>query len=804
MSKIYSPALLSFFFIFSVFSHAQVSVSGKVFNASGNPIDYATVVLLNAEDSTSVYKGLITGNGGKFTFEEVEPNPYLLKVSFVGFEDYLQRIEASEDTQVGKIILKENISSLEEVAITVKKPSITREIDRLVFHVENTTLSSGDSWQILKRTPGVIDAGGNLMVRNQGVQIYINDKKVQLSTSELRTLLENYSAENIKAVEVITNPPAKYDAAGGAIINIVTTKTITPGYKGSINGSYTQAIFPKYSLGTSHYQKTEKLNLFANYSYSPEKNFKEDESFINFINEDGEIFSRWVSDFDRTTHSQAHNANVILDYNFDPRNTLSFSTYAVFSPDRTFDNNLVTNITDDLEETAALIRTNSKLEEDVANVAFNLGFKHRLKKEGAEISILTHYTKYDQDRIQEVATSYFDSPGEIIRRNSFLTEAAQGINIYTAQIDYVSPFGSMIVESGVKASIIDSESGIDFFNTESGSPDFNAALSDNFLYDEKIYAAYLSLTKDWGNWSAKAGLRGEQTNREANSESTEDVEDRSYFDIFPTLYLQHIINDNHSISFDYSRRIQRPNYADLNPFRYFLNENNFNAGNPDLHAAISDNFSLNYTFKNAYFFSVYYRDNGSIPQTLSFQDNENFTIRRVPFNLLDSKSYGLDITHGRSIADFWYAYAYVSLFHDEQTFLALESGNVPVTIETDGFYGYLGNSFTLSSDGTFTGDLSLTYVSDWISGSYQLEPMTTLSLGLRKTLWNDRAEVTLRFEDILDATNTRMTSRYLNQYNSFLAQPESRYVRVGFKYKFGNFRLSDNERALEAEERERL
>ena len=146
----------------------------------------------------------------------------------------------------------------------------------------------------------------------------------------------------------------------------------------------------------------------------------------------------------------------------------------------------------------------------------------------------------------------------------------------------------------------------------------------------------------------------------------------------------------------------------------------------------------------------------------------------------------------------------MSLFHEEQQFVALESGNQKASNEVDGFLGQLANTFILSKDGTFTGDLTLVYVSDYISGSYNLDPMTTLSAGLRKTFWNNRAEVSLRLEDMLNSTSTWMRSDYLNQDNGFFAQPENRYIRIGFKYNFGNFRLEDNRRDIEAAERERI
>lgn len=795
------PFFSLLFFVFSA-ATSQNSVEGKVVDSTANPVAYANIILLNAKDSTTVYKGAVSGENGNFSFDQIARDNYLLKVSFVGFEDYLKTIQISEDKDLGAIFLKETAAHLNEVSINYKNPSVERKVDRLVFKVENTTLSSGNSWDILKKTPGVIMANNSLQVRNQGVDVYINDRKVQLSASELQTLLENYSAQNIQSVEVITNPPARYDAEGGAILNIVTTSAISPGYKGSLNGAWTQAIFPKYTFGTSHYQKSEKLNLFANYSFNPRKEFKNDFSFINF-RDNTEIFSRWETDFERTTRSKAHNANLMMDYNMDDRSTLSFSANGFYSPNKTFDNEVHTDIQNRNASNSSFY-TDSSLEEDQANIGMDLEYIYQLKKPGAQLSAKTHYTHYEQARDQKVLTRYFDNSGSFTSDNQFYTDAEQEINIFTGQVDYATPWGSANFATGIKASLIDSESGIDFYDVNNGSELYNQTLSDNFLYDEEIYAGYLSLAKDWESWSIKGGLRGEFTDRKGDSRSMDEVDSREYFEFFPTFYLMHKFSSKHSMTFDYSRRIQRPRYESLNPFRYFLNEHNYNTGNPELRAAISNNFNLNYTLQNKYFFDLYYRDNGKTPATLSFQDNEARNIRSVSVNMLGSSSYGLDISHGRSVTNWWYAYAYTSFFHEEQSFLAVESGNAEVTNEIDGFYGTIYNSLIVSKDGTLTGELIFTYVSDWLSGSYYLEPMTTLSVGFRKTLWNNRAELTLNFEDILDETNTWMRARYLNQDNGFFAEPESRYVRVGFKYNFGNFRLSDNQRAVEAAERERL
>lgn len=802
MAHKYPFLFFLFIFLFSQNLYSQHTVEGVVVDQNNSNVPYATVVLLQQKDSTA-YKGTFSEEEGKFHFSEIEKGNYLVKVSFVGFQDLLKPIVVNENVFLKNLVLQESTADLDEVVIRAKNPSVTRAVDRLIFNVENTTLSSGNTWEILKKTPGVLIMEDNLRIRNNGVTVYLNDRKVQLSASELRELLENYSATNIKSVEVLTNPPAKYEAEGGAVLNIVTSKIIFPGYKGSVNTSYTQAVFPKYNFGTSHFFKNEKINFFANYSFNPRKEFKDDDSFINFKDYNSNDIAKWRTDFDRVTRSQAHQANVVLDYSLTEKDVLSICSDVLFSPNKTFNNTVNTAIYNGSNELDSTFVTKSELDNDQKNIAVNLGYKHNFEN-AAQFSVNTHYTNFSQSRFQHVSTNYFSPEGTLLNNNSFNTDAEQEINIYTAQADFTSSVGFANLETGVKASVIDSESGINFFNLENSGPEFVPGLSDNFLYDEEIFAGYLSLSKDWEKWSIKAGLRGEQTSRKGTSLSLGQTNDRSFFDLFPSFYLMHSISDSHSFTFDYGRRIARPRYESLNPFRYYLNENNFNAGNPDLRSSRSHNFNLNYTYKGSYFFDFYYRDNGPNATTLAFQDNEDYTLRTVYANVLESTSYGLDITHGRSITRSWYFYGYISAFYEEEVFLAVESDNEAVSNEAKGIFVQLYNHITLSKDGSFTGEASFVHWPTFIQGSYQVEPKTTVSFGLRKTLWNRSAEITLNLEDILNTTNSELISKYQNQDNGYFAKPETRYVRIGFKYNFGNFRLSDNNRAIEAAERERL
>lgn len=799
----YSPLFLLLLLAYQpVFS--QNSINGFVLDQESKPVAFANVVLLSAVDSTTVYRGAVTDDDGSFTIEKVEENDYILTVSFLGYGEYYRKISVNGPTRLDSVVLIEEESGLTEVTIKARKPKITRSVDRIVFDVENSILSTGSSWDILRKTPGVVVTQGQLMVRNSVVAIYINDRKVQLTADELRELLESYSAANIKSVEVITNPPARYEAEGGAILNIVTSTNLTPGYKGSVHGNYTQAIYPKFQVGTNHYFKTKKLNLFASYTLSPRKEYKNDLSKYNFFDTNNRVYSRWDTDFGRTTRSQAHNANLIIDYHFDPRNVLSFSSNAMISPNLQYINNSVTEARNAQFQLDSTFVTQSILEHDPRNVALDLKYTHKLSESGGELSFNTHHTKYTQDRGQDVFSRYLSPQGQQINQVRFSTDAAQQIDIFTGQIDFSSPWGNTSFETGIKTSLINSESGIRYFNTQALPFSIVNNLSDNFNYDEKIHAGYLSLSRDWESWSAKVGLRGEYTDIEGISDSEGEVNPQEYFELFPTFYLQHVLSDNHVLTFDYSRRITRPKYENLNPFRYYLNENDFNAGNPELLAGISSNYNLNYTLQGQYFFDLYYRNNGESPEVISFQNNVNQTIRRLSTNLLESRSYGLDVSHQRSITNFWFAYGVFSLFHEENTFLAVESNNQVVTNSVDAFYTSIYNSFTLSKDGTFTGELTFLHISNLISGSYILDPWTTVSLGFRKTLWNNRAELSLNVEDIFNTTNTRLVSQYLNQDNSFSPIEETRYVRLGFKYNFGNFRLQDNQRSIQAAERDRI
>ena len=798
-----NPLLLILGFLPLLLSSQALEVSGLVKDSEGNPLPYANVVLLQVPDSTFV-KGTSADDEGRFLIGDINPGVYYLQSKYFGYQSVLVALEIQSDIKIGAIVLESDSEWLEEVVLTGQLPSIERKADRIVFNVENTVISEGTSLDILRNAPGVIMVQDNLEIRGKTATVYLNNRKIQLPQSDIQEFLRGLSGNLISAVEVIPNPPASYEAEDGPILNIQTTENVIPGYRGSVRAAYEQAIFPKYRFATNHFFKSKTFSLYANYVINPRKEFRDIDGRIRFINSQNTVFADWDSQYDKTTRSQAQQANLIMDFTPSERDLFNITSNLSFSPNKSADYDVRTEMRNGAGQLDSLLLNQSTLNDDLTNLSFDLNYERKLKKEGAYLKANAHYTYYEFSSQQSGSSDYFDPSGNFLRNFGFSTDALQDINIYIGQMDFYIPLESGGFEAGIRGSFIDSKSGIDYLDVNNSLPPFDIALSDRFNYEERVLAAYSTLSKKWETWSLKLGLRAEQTDVEARSVTLDEINTQSYLELFPSVFLTKKLGENHSFSLDYSRRLNRPKYSDLNPFRYFLNEYDFTEGNPNLVPNFSHNFNLNLTVKETYFFDVYYRDNGRYISRVSFQDNENQTLRELKQNVLESISYGFDFTIATSITPSWYMYFYNSVFYEDETILAVESTVETYKNKVTGYYGYLSNSLNLSEDGTFKGDASLTYLSGFLFGSYKRSETIALNLGFRKTLWDNRAVVSLVAEDLLGRANARNTSRYANQDNAYISVPETRFVRLGFTYNFGNYNLRSASRSTQKSELQRL
>ena len=781
------------------------SLDGTVQDVNQKPISYTSVLLLKAADSTFV-SGSVSNDEGIFEFEKINSGKYLIKISFVGYNDqYSDAFYLDQDKHLPALTLTESTEFLDQVTVTGRRPVIQHKVDRLVYNVENTVVSSGTTFDILRRTPGVIVNQGSILIRNRPAQVYINDRKVYLTNDELQQLLEGFAGVNVKFVEVITNPPAKYDAEGGAILNIVTSKSISIGYKGSVDASATVGIYPKYAAGTSQYYKNDWINAYAGYTFNSRLDTKTDEGFIEFFNPDGSTKSLWDDMFSRDTRTQSHSINTILDFTLSKKEELSFSANILHTPKANSDITGNTEMYNARQQLDSLYTTTSYLENSRDNYLFNLNYERQLGDNGASLTVHANYIDFTTDQSQAVSTRYLSPQGDLLNENSFNTIPTQESQIYTGQLDYAGNLGSWSFEAGAKYSGINSNSRQEFFNGDGDIDADSAILNDNFGYTEAIYASYFSFAKDWEHWSLKAGLRGEYTDANGNSRTLGIVNTQEYLELFPTFYLMNAPSENHSFGLNYSRRIDRPRFQSLNPYRYFLNENNFQEGNPNIQPAIANRIEFSYSYKSKLIFNLYYDRIDNAMAGLSFQDNENLTIRKFNTNLNYEQQYSLDVIYGEYVTNFMFLSLYTSVFKMENEFVAVESGGQDVKQSINGVYANLQSYFIIDQEGHLSATLSNEFTSNILSGSYQYDrPQYALNLDIQKSFYDGRLTLNLSAEDILNTNNIPLTSRYLNQNNSFFAMPESRKFRIGLRYKFGNFKLRDNSRSIDVEEETRL
>lgn len=807
MKNLYIPqtsfCFTAFFCVLNLFSVQSQTLTGYVTDTRQQAVSFANVVVLSPQDSLPQF-GTVSEENGQFIFDKINAGDYVLRVSFIGFKTFYQKIEIP-NIQTLHVVLEDEATQLEGVDVVGTIPTVERKLDRLVFNVENTTLTEGSIWDVLNRTPGLVVNQDQILIKNTtDVVVYINDRRVYLTSSELRSLLEGSAANAVQSVEVITNPPAKYDAEGGAVVNIKMSRNMATGYNGNVFGNYTQGIFPKFNFSTGHFYKTDKINLYASYSYAPKRENRFSAENIQFI-ENQTNTDRWGSELDRNTDSETHTLSANLDYFVGKKTTLSLSSTLLYLPYWKRDNSSNTQIFGASGVLDSTFNTLNVMHDENTNASFQLDFKRDLDENGAALKASVFYSNFYYNRSQDVATDYFFANGSFIRNTAFNSDAMQNINIFTAGVDYNGSLkNGFNVEAGAKVSSIDSNNELKQFTLVNGNFEFDPNISNTFFYDETVWAGYLSTDKDWEKWSVKAGIRAEYADITGDSPTLNLVNNRFNLKWFPSLYVSYSPTDNFSTTVSYSKRIERPRYEMLNPFQNFLTDNAFSGGNPNLDPSITHSLTIDFTIARRHTVSPYFRYTKDMILELGFQDNEAKIFKFVSANLVRSRSVGIDYSTYFNILKNWSFYGITSVFFDEDQFRTPETNNLLVTNDRLSNYTYLSNSFTFLKDQSLTADLTWQYVSPIIQGSLDVSSRQILSLSVVKTFLDGKLSTSMQFNDIYNEGNFSTRTRFLDQNSSIRARLEVRTFRVGLRYNFGNTGLQTNKKDIESEEKDRL
>ncbi|EAR02850.1 hypothetical protein FB2170_06165 [Maribacter sp. HTCC2170] len=792
-----------FTFLTSSLFSQEYEIQGKVVSTNSEPIWLSNVLLLSVIDSI-IIDGTSSDENGAFKINNIPPGDYFIKASYLENESDYLKLKINSDTIIGPLIISNYAQTLQEVVVTTQKPRVERKVDRLVFNIENTALSDGDIWEALKRAPGIVVINNELSVKgSKDIGIMINGRKVNLPRADIINLLSGTTASNVESIEVITNPPVKYSAEDGMLINIKMKKNLISGYNGAIFNRYRQGIYPKHTFGMDHYFKGKKAGFSANYSFTNEKWFTQYTDITNFV-DDGIISSSWTANEDYVRRRKRHNFNTFFDYVFDDRNSLSLSTLNQWNPSigRVYDTK--TQINDEEGTPLSSFNTINDSDSEQLNVSFYLDFVHKLPKKGAEVSINSHYTYYDFERGQELQTDFLDIGGNLTGENDFSTSSTQRIKLFSFQADFISPLGkNSKFETGMRYAGIHSESIIDQEGFDRDQPGINPTEMGLFHYDESIVAGYLGIDNKWGKLKAKGGLRAEYTRTIGELNITNSIDKDNYFKLFPSFSIQYTPNRKHDFNLNYYRRISRPRYDNVNPFQVFQSYNSVVEGNPELLPSSRHYLVSGYTLNRNYTFEVFYRNRTNQNQRLVFQDNQNQLLRFISSNIDKDFAYGFNLSVSKNITNNWYFYFMASTSYIESKFTDLDSDE---QVENGLWNTYIRSNSSLSflEDNSLKADVSFLYSSPVIQGNSRQEEYSRMGIALRKTIFNKAGSISLGVDDIFNKAKLFNTRNYLNQNNTSFYRPESRMLVLGLRYKFGNTKIRTNKKSRKVEERNRI
>ncbi|MEO9173232.1 MAG: TonB-dependent receptor, partial [Mucilaginibacter sp.] len=728
-------------------AHAQTSTSaahitGTLFDEQGKPLMYATASLLNARDSTIV-KGAISNETGVFIFEHIKTGRYIVKASTVGYEKAASNpfmvTDSSSAVTLPRLQLKPATKSLNTVSITAAKPLIERKIDRTVMNVENSVLAAGNSaMEILERAPGVsVDKDDNISLRGkQGVTVMINDKLTYLTSAQLANLLRSTDGNTIKSIEIITNPSAKYDAAGNSgIINIKLKKNKQAGTNGSITlgAGYGNNGKDNETLQLNH--KQGNLNIFGSFSHNDNK--KQQDLGIKRIVTDN---TGQVTYFNQYSHlPQSHHNNSYrfgADYDLSPKNTIGFVVNGYFNTEGDYNDNR-TYIGPNFTQVDSSLHTVSIIRQTFNNIAVNLNDSYKIDTAGQEISADIDYSKFRNNSNGQYITDFFLQDGSLQRPQTFLGNLTPSvIDIHTAKVDYANPITKSVkLESGFKLSDVKTDNDLMQSTVAGGAyPSLN-----HFIYDEKIDAGYINLSKSFKNTSIQAGLRAEYTSSTATGDSLNIVQviPRHYFDLFPSLFINHTINNKNELSFSYSHRIDRPQYDNLNPFVYHLDPYTYQKGNPYLKPQYTNNLELDYTYNKSLTVSLGYSRTIDVITQVPGTDPATKIAFVTQENLQMQHNYSINIYTPYTITKWWEGNANATGFYLGFKSNGLEGGN----FEKGQAAYQIRTTQTFTPIAGYKAELTFNYQSALTYGLFYVKPQYATDAGISHSFAHKKANV---------------------------------------------------------------
>lgn len=777
----------------SAFAQAQ-QIKGTVKDEQGKSLAGATILLKKIKDS-AVAKLSVTNANGQYSFEGIPSGTYFLNATFVGHtaENSAKfEVSGSGDVNAPDIVLIKSTGNLKEAVVTARKPVLEVRADKMILNVESSVNAVGqDAFELLRKAPGVmIDKDDNLSLSGKnGLQVYVDGRPTPLSGKELADYLRTLQSSSVESIEIITNPSAKYEAAGNAgIINIRLKKNKAYGTNGSVTAGYNQGVYPKYNGGISLNHRNKNINLFGNYNYNKNKN----ESPFNLIrSQQDTIFEQHSKMFSR---NNSHTFKAGADYSLNRNSTVgvmvngTLSDYGMSNPGRTV-------ISDaSAKEPVKLLDVANSTDGKRDNVNVNLNYRYADSAK-RELNIDADYGLYRITSDQFQPNYYLTPEGVPTVNRIYNMVAPTDIDIYTLKADYEQDFLKGRLGLGGKGSLVETKNDFQRYDIFSNAKHLDSARSNKFNYKENVNALYVNYNRQFKSGiMIQAGVRMENTHSEGRSlgQSYDNARGkfvpydssftRDYTDFFPSASITFNKNPMKQWTLTYSRRIDRPAYQDLNPFEFKIDEYNYMKGNTQLRPQYTNSVGLTYIYKYtltttlnySHITDVFGSPIDTVEKSKSFMMKENLATQDV---------VSLNVSYPFTYK-WWTIFA--NLNGNYSKYKANMGPGKKIDLDAWAFTGFAQNSFRIGKG--WTGELTGLYISPSIwQGVFKSSEMWSIDAGLLKTIMKGKGTVKASVSDIFKTMRWRGSSpNYAGQTTLAWGSWESRQLKLNFTYRFGS------------------
>ncbi len=781
-------------------------ISGKVLDQKGVAVPFANIALINVS-AGGLVDGTVSNEAGEFLIETIKTGNVKLVISSIGFKSFESdsfELVSGLIKEMGTISIEDEMTGLSEVTVQSTRPEIIIEPDKTIVNVEGTVMAEGSNvLDVIGRSPGIyVDQDGIINLNGRsGVVVMINDRQTYMSATDLANFLRAMPADNIKSLEVINNPSARFDAEGSAgVINIILKKNSVDGVFGNIQagGQYNGLWAPIGGIALN--VKQGKWTTNANLNYNEYAIYNDLEIERNFTLPEG------ISNFSQESRIKQRDKNLFFsgaaNYEINENHNLGLNVQVSNS------NDLNTNRSS-TEITSPAMTENSYLDSDNnANghsdrIFGNIHYEGKLDTLGTKITSDVDFTRMNSDSeslLTNLTWMGQDQNGGI--QDRILTLNDMYYNIFTAKVDFVKPLkNGSTFETGLKGSWVKSDNNLDLSRSNEDGPFEPDPSSNQFIYHENVLAAYASYK---GKFSEKvsfqAGLRGEYSDIEGNSVTLNQLNTQNYFNLFPSAFIQHQVSENYQIVYTANRRITRPNYRLLNPFVYYIDPLTSERGNPNLKPQYSNNFEMNHVVKGMYQFTVGYSETQDAFMQVFIQDQEDRTTTTFTDNFDKTRNANFRAIVPVQIKEWWGTSNMVQVNYNR---FKSQIGDDYLDNAQTSFMVRSQHNFTLPKG--FKVELMGMYLGPQIWGQGSIEGFGWVDAGVTKTIMKDKLTIAVNGTDLFRTQVIKAKVDFADIDTSFRQYRSNQGIRFTLRYRFAkgdSFRVNSNSGSTE--ERNRL